>query len=113
MFDLHRLRLLRELKHCGTLAAVAAALTDLTGALRIASFQTATLALAPSMLGLLRDRHPGLRAHVTQMPPETALPALQAHDFDLVVAEEYPGNPNPGRPVWSVGPDRWGGRGRR
>ncbi|GAA0420397.1 transcriptional regulator [Acrocarpospora corrugata] len=156
MFDLHRLRLLRELKHRGTLAAVAAALsyspssvsqqlsqletevgvrllepigrrvrlteqaeilvahteavlerleraqadiaaslTDLTGTLRIASFQTAALALVPGALSLLRDLHPGLRLHVTQMPPETALPALQARDFDLVIAEEYPGNPNP------------------
>ncbi|MEV0407183.1 LysR substrate-binding domain-containing protein [Actinoallomurus sp. NPDC050550] len=156
MFDLHRLRLLRELKHRGTLAAVAAALsyspssvsqqlsqleaeagvpllepvgrrvrltpqaeilvahteavlerleraeadiaaslTDLTGTLRIASFQTAALALMPTALSLLRDTHPGLRVHVTQMEPEEALPALQARDFDLVIAEEYPGNPNP------------------
>ncbi|WP_189962605.1 LysR family transcriptional regulator [Streptomyces violascens] len=156
MFDLHRLRLLRELKHRGTLAAVAAALsyapssvsqhlaqleaevgvpllepvgrrvrlteqaeilvahteavlerleraeadiatslTDLTGTLRIASFQTAALALIPTALGLLRDAHPHLRVHVTHMEPEGALPALQARDFDLVLAEEYPGNPNP------------------
>ncbi|MEV5551506.1 LysR substrate-binding domain-containing protein [Streptomyces sp. NPDC052309] len=156
MFDLHRLRLLRELKHRGTLAAVAAALSyapssvsqqlsqleaevgvpllepvgrrvrlteqaeilvahteavlerleraeadiatslaDLTGTLRIASFQTAALALIPVALGLLRERHPHLRVHVTQMEPERSLPALQARDFDLVLAEEYPGNPNP------------------
>ncbi|MFU8850158.1 LysR substrate-binding domain-containing protein [Micromonospora sp. SL1-18] len=156
MFDLRRLRLLRELKHRGTLAAVAAALsyapssvsqqlsqletevgvrllepvgrrvrlteqaeilvahteavlerleraeaeiaaslTELTGTLRIASFQTAALALVPTALGLLRNLHPQLRVQVTQMEPEKALPALQAHDFDLVLAEEYPGNPNP------------------
>ncbi|MFD5714932.1 LysR substrate-binding domain-containing protein [Streptomyces pharetrae] len=155
MFDLHRLRLLRELKHRGTLAAVAAALsyapssvsqqlsqleaeagvpllepvgrrvrlteqaeilvahteavlerleraeadiaaslTDLTGTLRIAAFQTAALALVPTALGLLRERHPQLRVHVTQLEPEQALPALAARDFDLVVAEEYPGNPS-------------------
>lgn len=29
------------------------------------------------------------------MEPEKALPALQARDFDLVLAEEHPGNPNP------------------
>ncbi|MGV9457237.1 LysR substrate-binding domain-containing protein [Streptomyces sp. NPDC003635] len=156
MFDLHRLRLLRELKHRGTLAAVAAALsyapssvsqqlsqleaevgvplllpvgrrvrlteqaeilvahteavlerleraeadiaaslTDLTGTLRVASFQTAALALVPTALGLLRDLHPHLRVHVTHMEPERALPALLARDFDLVLAEEYPGDPNP------------------
>ncbi|MDP9842837.1 LysR substrate-binding domain-containing protein [Streptosporangium lutulentum] len=156
MFDLHRLRLLRELKHRGTLAAVAAALsyapssvsqqlsqleaevgvpllepvgrrvrlteqaeilvahteavlerleraeaeiadslTELTGTLRIASFQTAALALVPIALDLLRELHPHLRVHVRHMEPEKALPALQARDFDLVLAEEYPGNPNP------------------
>ncbi|MEU6540721.1 LysR family transcriptional regulator [Streptomyces sp. NPDC047000] len=154
MFDLHRLRLLRELKHRGTLAAVAAALsyapssvsqqlsqletevgvpllepvgrrvrltaqaeilvahteallermeraeadiaaslTDLSGTLRIASFQTAALALVPAALDLLRERHPHLRVHVTHREPEKALPALLARDFDLVLAEEYPGNP--------------------
>ena len=159
MFDLHRLGLLRELKHRGTLAAVAAALsyapssvsqqlsqleaevgvrllepvgrrvrlteqaeilvahteavlerleraeadiatslTDLTGTLRIASFQTAALALVPTALDLLRDGHPGLRGHVTQMEPEEALSALRARDFDLVLAEGYPGNPSPRTP---------------
>jgi DNA-binding transcriptional LysR family regulator len=156
MFDLHRLRLLRELKHRGTLAAVAAALsyspssisqqlsqlesevgvrllepvgrrvrltpqaeiliahteavlerleqaeadiaaslTDLTGTLRIASFQTAALALVPTALTLLRDAHPNLRIHVTQAEPLDALPALLARDFDLVITEEYPGDPHP------------------
>lgn len=155
MFDLHRLRLLRELSHRGTLAAVAAALsyspssvsqqlsllesevgvpllepvgrrvrltpqaeilvahteavlerleraeadiatsqTDLTGALRVASFQTAALALVPAMLTLLRDAHPRLRVQVAQMEPEESLPALLARDFDLVIAEEYPGFPS-------------------
>lgn len=154
MFDLHRLRLLRELKHRGTLAAVAAALsyspssisqqlsllesevgvallepvgrrvrltpqaeilvahteavlerleraeadiaaslTDVTGTLRVASFQTAALALVPAALTLLRDVHPRLRVHVTQAEPERALPALLARDFDVVITEEYPGNP--------------------
>ncbi|MEV0201851.1 LysR family transcriptional regulator [Nonomuraea sp. NPDC050691] len=156
MFDLHRLRLLRELKHRGTLAAVAAALsyspstvsqqlsqlekeagvrllepvgrgvrltaqaeilvahteavlerleraeadiaaslTELTGTVRVAAFQTAALALVPPALSVLREAHPALRVSVTQMEPETALPGLQTRDFDLVVAEEYPGNPNP------------------
>ncbi|MFF0745493.1 LysR substrate-binding domain-containing protein [Streptomyces sp. NPDC004111] len=156
MFDLHRLRLLRELKHRGTLAAVAAALSyapssvsqqlsqleaevgvqllepvgrrvrlteqaeilvahteavlerleraesdiaasldELTGTLRIASFQTAALALIPTALGLLRERHPRLRVHLTQQEPEQSLPALHARDFDLVLAEEYPGSPHP------------------
>lgn len=36
-----------------------------------------------------------MRVHVTHREPESALPALQARDFDLVLAEEYPGDPNP------------------
>jgi len=76
-------------------ADIATSLTDLTGTLRIASFQTAAPALVPTALGLLRDLHPHLRVHATHMEPEKALPALQARDFDLVLAEEYPGNPNP------------------
>ncbi|MFD0441906.1 LysR family transcriptional regulator [Streptomyces indonesiensis] len=92
----HTEAVLERLEHAE--ADIATSLTDLTGTLRIASFQTATLALVPGMPSLLRDRHPGLRAHITQMPPETAIPALQARDFDLVVAEEYPGNPNPRPP---------------
>ncbi|GAB3671655.1 LysR family transcriptional regulator [Actinocorallia lasiicapitis] len=159
MFDLHRLRLLRELKHRGTLAAVAralsyspssvsqqlslleaeagvpllepvgrrvrltpqaeilvahteavlarleqaeadiaASLSELTGTLRIASFQTAALALIPDALTLLRARHPRLRVHLTQAEPDRALPALLARDFDLVIAEEYPGEPEPHLP---------------
>ncbi|GAA3217360.1 LysR substrate-binding domain-containing protein [Actinocorallia longicatena] len=159
MFDLHRLRLLRELKHRGTLAAVAAALsyspstvsqqlsqleaeagvpllepvgrrvrltpqaeilvahteavlerleraeadiaaslTGISGTLRVASFQTAALSLLPDALSQLRAAHPLLRVHVTQAEPDRALPALLARDFDLVIAEEYPGNPNPRLP---------------
>jgi DNA-binding transcriptional LysR family regulator len=156
MFDLHRLRLLRELKHRGTLAAVAAALsyspstisqqlslleseagipllehvgrrvrltaqaeilvahteailerleqaeadiatslTDLTGTLRIASFQSAALALVPNALNLLHRAHPLLRVQFTQMERESAVPALLARDFDLVIDVEYPGIPSP------------------
>ena len=156
MLDLHRLRLLRELKHRGTLAAVAEALSyspssisqqlsvlekevgvpllepvgrrvrltaqaeilvahteavlerleraeadlaaslrGITGVLRVAAFQTAALALVPDALSLLRDAHPRLRIEITQREPESALPALLARDFDLVITEEYPGQPGP------------------
>ncbi|WP_131737255.1 LysR family transcriptional regulator [Actinomadura roseirufa] len=156
MLDLHRLRLLRELKHRGTLAAVAAALSyspssisqqlavlereagvpllepvgrrvrltpqaeilvahteavlerleraeadlaaslaGITGVLRIAAFQTVTLALVPAALTSLRRAHPRLRVEVAQHESERALPALLARDFDLVVTEEYPGDPVP------------------
>ncbi|MBW8482867.1 LysR substrate-binding domain-containing protein [Actinomadura parmotrematis] len=156
MLDLHRLRLLRELKHRGTLAAVAealsyspsavsqqlsvlerevgavllepagrrvrltpqaeilaahaeavlerldlaeaeiaASLAELTGTLRVAAFQTAALELVPAALTALRDAHPRLRVQVVQAEPEAALPALLARDVDLVLTEEYPGDPVP------------------
>lgn len=156
MFDLHRLRLLRELKHRGTLAAVASALSyspssvsqqlsqleqevgvrllepvgrrvkltpqaeilvahteavlarleqaeadiaaslhEISGTLRVATFQTATLALIPATLARMRDLHPSLRIEFTVADPEVALSALIARDFDLVFSEEYPGQPEP------------------
>ncbi|TDB90979.1 LysR family transcriptional regulator [Actinomadura sp. 7K534] len=156
MLDLHRLRLLRELKHRGTLAAVAEALSyspssisqqlsvlereagvpllepvgrrvrltaqaeilvahteavlerleraeadlaaslrGIAGVLRVAAFQTAALALVPDALSTLRDAHPRLRVEITQREPESALPGLLARDFDLVITEEYPGDPSP------------------
>ncbi|WP_086824345.1 LysR family transcriptional regulator [Allokutzneria sp. NRRL B-24872] len=156
MYDLHRLRLLRELKARGTLAAVAKALsyspssvsqqlsqleaevgvpllehvgrgvrltahaeilvehtdaimrrmelaqTDLArasvevvGTLRIGAFQTAALAFVPEALTALRERHPRLRVHVVHIEAELVLPALLTREFDLVIAEEYPGNALP------------------
>jgi DNA-binding transcriptional LysR family regulator len=152
MYDLHRLRLLRELKLRGTLAAVAdalsyspssisqqlsqletevgvpllepagrrvkltaqadilvahtevllqrleqaesdiaASLTTITGELRVASFQTASLALIPHALTTMREQHPQLRIHVTHDEPEATIPRLLARDFDLVIDEQYPG----------------------
>ena len=159
MYDLHRLRLLRELKVRGTLAAVADALSyspstvsqqlsqletevgtpllervgrgvqltpqarilvehveavlrqldlaesdiatslgQVTGELRVATFQTAALALVPAALDAIRAAHPSLRVQVRHREPELALPALAGRDFDVVLAEEYPGNPLPRQP---------------
>lgn len=63
-----------------------------TGKVRIAAFQSVTRALIPRALELLR-RHEALRVEVAQVEPERAVPALLAGDFDIVVAEEYPGAP--------------------
>lgn len=76
---------------------VAASLTHLTGELRVATFQTAALALVPAALTAIRTAHPHLRMRVRHREPELALPALAARDFDLMLAEEYPGNPLPRR----------------
>ncbi|MGW4207682.1 LysR family transcriptional regulator [Lentzea sp. NPDC004789] len=154
MFDLHRLRLLRELSRRGTLAAVAQALSyspssvsqqlslletevgvpllepvgrrvrltpqaeilvrhteevlarleqaesevaaslhEITGTLRVATFQTAALALIPATLARMRDEHPSLRIEFGVLDPAEALSALNARDFDLVFVEEWPDQP--------------------
>jgi DNA-binding transcriptional LysR family regulator len=151
MFEVRRLRLLRELQLRGTLASVADALSyspstisqqlaqlekdagvallepdgrrvrltpygevlaahaarvlDLEEAVRaelasvqpgltpvrIALMQTAAQAILPRALGLIAERSPGLRVEVAEVPPEEGLFELSARTFDLVVAEQYPG----------------------
>lgn len=152
MLDVHRLRLLRELHHRGTLAAVAQALdyspstishqldvlereagvallepigrrvrltaeglllvkhadvvlerlesaeADLaaargaaTGVLRLATFQTVAHSLVLDLLGQLDGG--ALQLDVTHLEAQRALPAVLAGDFDMVLAEEFPGAP--------------------
>ena len=159
MLDLHRLRLLRELKHRGTLAAVAEALAytpsaisqqlsvleaeagvplleragrrvrltpaaerlvehteailerleqaradldasaaSIGGTVRVAAFHTTAHAVIPAALSALAAAHPALRVEVTEREPETSLPGLIAHEFDLALLEEYPGHPQRRRP---------------
>jgi DNA-binding transcriptional LysR family regulator len=76
-------------------ADLAARRTTLTGQLRIATFQTAAASLVLPAVHALSQQHPELRIRVAHLEPERALPALAAHDYDLVVAEEYPGRPHP------------------
>lgn len=63
---------------------------QVAGTLRLASFQSAALLLLPQVLAN-QESHAGLRIELVQAEPERAVPALLAGDFDLVVAEEYPG----------------------
>lgn len=74
-------------------AEIARSVRELTGTLRIAAFQSVCLTILPGALTDLEREHPGLRVEVFQDEPETSLPQLLAHDYDLVVAEEYPHRP--------------------
>jgi DNA-binding transcriptional LysR family regulator len=100
-------------------AALARSAEEVSGTLRVASFQTAVMALLPGALTHLADVHPLLRAEVTELEPEVALPAMVAGEFDLVIAEEYPGQPLSRQPeaertdlltdeLLLVVPHRWG-----
>lgn len=151
MYDVHRLRLLRELHLRGTLAAVAAALGyspssishqlsllerevgaallephgrrvrltaaaqllvdhasavlveleraeaamaalrgEIAGIVRVATFQTAAHTFVLDTLSALARDQPGVTVKTTQTDAHTAIPALQARDFDLALYEEYP-----------------------
>ena len=159
MLDPHRLRLLRELKRRGTLAAVADALAytpsaisqqlsvleaeagvplleragrrvrltpaaerlvehteailerleqarsdldasaaSIGGTVRVDAFHATAHAVIPVALSALAAAHPALRVEVTEREPETSLPGLIAHEFDLALLEEYPGHPQRRRP---------------
>lgn len=77
---------------------VSASFATAAGLVRIAVFQTAALALMPATLSVLAAEHPQLRVEMTQREPEAALYETWARDFDLVVAEEYPGHAAPLHP---------------
>lgn len=74
-------------------ADVAASLSRVGCPIHLAAFQSAALTIVPEALVMLRDRYPELRAHVHEMEPQDALPALLARDFDLIIAQDYPGVP--------------------
>jgi DNA-binding transcriptional LysR family regulator len=66
-----------------------------SGTVRLAVFQSAALGIIPQALTLLALEHPTLRVEITQREPESALAAVWAREFDLVIAEQYPGHAAP------------------
>ncbi|MCC3272358.1 LysR substrate-binding domain-containing protein [Arthrobacter zhangbolii] len=79
-------------------ADLAESLTTVTGTVRLAVFQSAALALVPDALTILGRDYPEVRIEMTQREPETALYETWARDFDLVIAEQYPGHAAPRYP---------------
>ncbi|MEO6201435.1 MAG: LysR substrate-binding domain-containing protein, partial [Cryobacterium sp.] len=57
-----------------------------------AVFQSAAHALIPQALTLLSSDFPDLRVEITERKPELGLFEVSARDFDLVIAEQYPGH---------------------
>ncbi len=76
-------------------ADVTSSLGSVTGTLRMAVFQSAALGIVPQALTLFAEEFPDLRVEVTQREPEFALSEVEARDFDLVIAEQYPGHAAP------------------
>lgn len=65
---------------------------EASGTVRLAVFQSAASAFMPQMLTELANRHPRLRVTMSQREPEQALYETWMREFDLVIAEEYPGH---------------------
>lgn len=86
-------RILDQLEHAEV--AVAESLTEVTGTVHIAVFQSAAHSLLPSSLEALKAEHPALRVEVTECDPETGLVGVSSRDFDLILAEQYPGRTRP------------------
>ncbi|MGO1286228.1 MAG: LysR family transcriptional regulator [Brachybacterium tyrofermentans] len=75
---------------------------EASGVLRVASFQTPLIALAPATVSILEQRHPELRIELAQREVEAAYEGLLAHRFEVILGEDYPG----GRRVVRRGTDR-------
>ncbi|RNE67046.1 LysR family transcriptional regulator [Cryobacterium tepidiphilum] len=86
----HTMHLLERLEVAE--AEVAASLTTVSGTVRVAVFQSAAHAVIPQALTLLAAEYPSLRVEVTEREPEVGLFEVSARDFDLVMAEQYPGH---------------------
>jgi DNA-binding transcriptional LysR family regulator len=78
-------------------AELAASSGGVAGTVRVAAFQTATLALIPPVLTSLGETHPLLRLEVEESEPEPALHALTTGDLDLVIADEWEYVPRAGQ----------------
>jgi DNA-binding transcriptional LysR family regulator len=79
-------------------AELDSSLTEVRGTVRLAVFQSAALGIIPQALTLLAREYPALRVEITQREPENALFEVWARDFDLVIAEQYPGHSAPRQP---------------
>ena len=73
-------------------------LTEVRGTVKLAVFQSAALGIVPQALTLLATEYPALRVEVTQREPANALVEVWAREFDLVIAEQYPGHAAPHEP---------------
>lgn len=79
-------------------AELAAATREPVGRGRIAAFQSVALNIATPAIAQLATTAPQLRTELIDAEPEEALPALALGDLDLVLADEWAGQPLPRLP---------------
>ncbi len=76
----------------------AAAAGAVAGVVRVGSFQTASLHLLLPAMVALRGTHPGVEVRLIEAEPAPALDALRSHQLDLVLSDEWSGEPRPRLP---------------
>ena len=76
-------------------ADLRASLAEVRGTLRVASFQSVLFALIPLVLTRLAERNPALHVQIAHSEAGPAFAGLLAHDFDVVLGEDYPGVARP------------------
>jgi DNA-binding transcriptional LysR family regulator len=76
-------------------ADLAASAQEPAGRGRIAAFQSVALHIATPAIAQLARTAPRLRTELIDAEPEEALPALALGDLDLVLADEWSGQPRP------------------
>jgi DNA-binding transcriptional LysR family regulator len=65
------------------------------GVVRVASFQSAFLRVVAPAIAALAETHPDVRVETTEDEVERAVPALRLRRLDLVIGDEYDGQPQP------------------
>ncbi len=80
-------------------AELAARAGTVHGTVRVAAFQTASLALVVPAEERLAETHPELRVRLVDAEAEASLPDLERGRVDVVVAEEYEHAPRPRSPA--------------
>lgn len=83
-------------------ADVSNSMTQPRGVVKVAAFQSAALTIIPDALKELRRLYPQLTVEFEQGEPEATLPSLVSSEYDLVIAESFPGLPLPTLPGIAV-----------
>ncbi|HEY3573553.1 MAG TPA: LysR family transcriptional regulator [Arthrobacter sp.] len=68
------------------------------GRVRVASFHTVLLEIAPLALTSLSDLYPDLEVQLINQDVDEGHAGLLSHDYDLVLGEDYPGSAIPDQP---------------
>ncbi|MEO8220554.1 MAG: LysR substrate-binding domain-containing protein [Specibacter sp.] len=83
-------------------ADVSMSVSQPRGVVKVAAFQSAALTIIPDAIAELRRLYPELSVEFEQGEPEYTMPSLASSEYDLVIAESFPGLPLPTQPGIAV-----------